>query len=413
MEDSTWFDLYRSMEAPRPARVLTGFNVNLDRIIPVTRDLLESLPADDMVPAGFRERLHHAMETCTADEIFVRDTEQYRQFAARFTGTDAIGGQAGIASMHLKSVGAPAVICIAPFMSGTARAMLQDAGVLIPPFLPAGEVEPETIHLVFEYSPGLVPLARGTVPRNNRFIVSPVHDPGTVILGESAMAAFLNAAAEIDRAFLSGYRYLTSDREFGIAADQLRAAKGRNPHLKIHIEWVSIADQGITGRLIRYILPVSDSLGVNEHELGLLYRCLEPVPAVAGSGISPTPVDCVNQAMILCTRTGLARLHLHTFGYYLLVCRNSPDPEGCRDALLLASQEAVRSSKGTEPGFVPEGRAAVDAIARAFGPEQSPGIVQTGTCTLIVIPSLIVKGITKTAGMGDRISSIAFAADPF
>jgi len=65
------------------------------------------------------------------------------------------------------------------------------------------------------------------------------------------------------------------------------------------------------------------------------------------------------------------------------------------------------------PAIVPEGIAALQDVAGVFGRKILPGIFHAGDYQVIVIPSLIAQGITKSAGMGDRISSLAFAADPF
>ena len=413
MDESTWHDLYWNLRQPPVGRTIVGFNVNIDRIIPVTAELLEALPPASGELALFREKLYRSMETCTADELFVRDTALYHAFASHFSGSDAVGGQAGIAAVRLASAGAPEVICMAPSMGVTTQALLREAGVTIPGPSGIPEVRPDTVHLVFEHSPGLVPLAEGAVPRDNRFIVSPLHDPSTIILGREMLREFRHAASTCNRAFLSGYQYLTSDRECRNAADQLVLAKKENPLLRIHIEWVTIADEAITWRFIRYILPHADSLGLNERELGFLYRSLGP--AVSGN-FGQTPLSAgrlAHQALEICRSTGLARLHLHTFGYYLAVCKSLLHPEKTRDALLFAARMAAQAAGGAGSGIVPEGWRALEDTAGAFGRELSPGIFRTGEYNVILIPSLITRGITKTAGMGDTISSIAFAADPF
>ena len=411
MEERIWYDLYRDLEPPTPVRTVVGFNVNIDRIVPVTADLLASLPEMQGELAPFRDRLYRSMQTCTADELFVRDTALYGEFIHHFSGSSTMGGQAGIAAVQLASACTREVICIAPTLGVTTRKILREAGVTIPGPEPSSG-PPDMVHLVLEYPPGLVPLAPGAVPRNNRFIVSPLHDPSTLLLKGRTLRVFLEAAASCDRAFLSGYQYLTSDREFSIAAGQLLMAKKQNPHLRIHAEWVTVADHEITRRFVWYILPHTDSLGLNERELGFVYQCLNPVRP-HNQGQAGSAVGLVQQALEICRSTGLARLHLHTFGYYIVVCRGPANPEKSRDALLFASRTIAQSAGRAEPGMVPEGRKALEEVAAIFGRDVSPGIFRAGTHRVIVIPSLIFPGVTKTAGMGDRISCLAFAADPF
>ena len=38
-----WKNLYQSLQKPQAGPVVTGFNANIDRVIPVTPDLLRSL----------------------------------------------------------------------------------------------------------------------------------------------------------------------------------------------------------------------------------------------------------------------------------------------------------------------------------------------------------------------------------
>jgi len=305
------------------------------------------------------------------------------------------------------------VICIAPSIGAATQEMLRDAGVTVagPAAVSAGS--PDTVHLVFEHSPGLVPLADGIVPRNNRFIVSPLHDPRTIILDDEMAGKFREAASSCNRAFLSGYQYLISDEEYRIAADQLRMVKAQNPHLRIHAEWVTVADDAITGRFIRHILPCVDSLGLNERELGFLCHRLDPSVSAHAGQAPLSAASLARQAIAICRAAGLVRLHLHTFGYYVVIFRDPHDPEGTRNALLFAARTVAQASPGEEPVIVPGGYQALEDAAGAFGRELSPGIFRNGEYHVIVIPSLIARGVTRTAGMGDRISSLAFAADPF
>lgn len=410
MEERTWHDLYRDLKPPVLGRTITGFNVNIDRTIPVTRELLDSLPEVSVVPEGFRERLYRSMQTCTADELFVPDTTIYRQFSTRFPGDSALGGQAGIAAGYLAAAGVPEVICIAPSLGTAAAGMLRNAGVTVPGS-ESMERRPDAVHLVFEHKPGLVPLDTGTVPRNNRFIVSPRHMPSVTLLSEAYFREFRIAASFCNRAFLSGYQYLSSDQEFQIAAEQLRVVKSLNPELRIHVEWVTVSDPAITMRFLRTILPQIDSLGANERETRLLYNGLTP-PA-AGKQDDRDVITRIRQAQAICRSTGLRRMHLHTYGYYITICNEPSRPEVSRDALLLASRAAAENIGVMAPGFIPEGHRALDDMTEEFGRDTSPGIFHTGEYTAIVVPTLMATGISQTAGLGDKISSLAFVADPF
>ena len=410
MNNRVWCDLFRDLEQPVLERTITGFNVNIDRVIPVTRELLSSLPDYKCEPAEFINRLYHSMRTCTADELVVRDDEVYNQFTGNFHGKNIIGGQAGIAAVQLASAGVSGVICIAPSLGDTSAEILLQSGITIPD-RDRTAIGPDKIHLVFEHSPGIVPIDDGIIPRSNRFIVSPCHPPSATLLDEQHFRTFRIAASFCNHAFLSGYQYLSSEEEFRAAASQIEGGRVQNPDLRIHVEWVTGAAPEVTGWFIRIILPQADSVGVNEHELGLLYRNLNSSPAGQDRGRSASVMAC--EALEICRFTGLKRLHLHTFGYYLVVCKDPPNQEMSRDALISASRIIAATAGDVSSGFVSEGMRALDEISAVFGNEITTGIYRAGDYTLIVTPTLIVNEIGGTAGLGDRISSLAFVADPF
>ena len=299
-------------------------------------------------------------------------------------------------------------------MGRMTREILQGSGVIIPDLGDGQSRSPDTIHLVFEYPPGIVPVLEGVVPRNNRFIVSPVHEPSSVLVPEGSMDRFLEEIARCTRAFLSGYQYLRSGRDFAAAAHQLRMMKRHNPDLKIHTEWVTVRERDVIGKFIRFIIPETDSLGLNEHELALIGRYLDPSGAWPGDDGDVSPVRLVKGAREVCRVTGLSRLHIHTFGWYILILRKEPgDISGSRDALLFASREVSKAAQGTGSIISPDGIRAIGQVSETFGRELSAGVFRDEDFFIILVPARIAAGITRTAGMGDRISSLAFVADPF
>jgi ADP-dependent phosphofructokinase/glucokinase len=394
--------------------VMTGFNVNLDRSIPVSQEVLDLLLRCHTELPGFLRRFWRSLRLCAADEFFVQDTGRFLKFCSRFSrsGTLSVGGQAGIAALHLRATGAPGVICLAPLVGDTAREVLGAAGVTVIG-TPPREGMPDLIHLVFEHSPGLVLHDRNVVSRKSRFIVSGRHPAGSVLLPDPLLDEAERAVASVRRLFLSGYQYLTSDTEFVAAAGQIRRFREYNHDLVIHVEWVCADDPLLTGRLVSYILPEVDSLGVNEQELALLCRHLYPAEGPAGRVI-PRPEGIMRQALDLCRRTGLQRVHVHTYGYYCVVRRDPEDPERTRDSLLFASREVVGKSELIAPHLVAEGKQALTCATGLFGPARLPGIFSAGEeFRIIVIPTLISESIARTAGLGDRISSAAFDTDLF
>ncbi len=417
MNAGVWEELYQSLQVPRMDPVVTGFNANIDRVIPVTPGFLRSFEQLGVRGSGaVLDRLKQSMRYCAADEVFISDPSLYAGLSEPFSrsGQLSVGGQAGIAAVHLHRLGIPSVTCAVPGAGPGTCALLQDAGVIPLTFEPGADSRPDSVHLVFEYAPGLVPLADHVVPRSNRFIVSPVHDPSTVIIPGGSVDSFLERITLCRRAFLSGYQYLRTEQEFVTAARQIRMIRSVHPLMRTHVECVSGADRNGMAMIFRHILPHADSIGLNERELGLfLHAVRAPDP---GSVIQApaSPVTCVRNAIALAEATGVSRIHLHSFGYYILVLKpGTPDPEGSRNALLLAARVTAGAAGGDARILSREGLLAHDALRRVFGPDESPGIFRHAAWIVVLVPACISQNIQKTSGLGDILSSTAFVADRF
>jgi ADP-dependent phosphofructokinase/glucokinase len=412
-----WEDLYQSLQKPQIDPVLTGFNANIDRIILVTPDMLRSFE-QHTVPGfdPFLDRLKHSMRYCSADEVFISENSVYQELTDSFSssGTLAIGGQAGIAAVHLCRFGIPSVTCAVPGAGPTTCGMLQDAGVISITFETGGGEHSDTTHLIFEYPPNLIQVAEQVVPRSNRFIVSPVHDPSTIHIPEASEDTFLKHIASCRCAFLSGYQYLRKEQEFITAARQIKMIRGANPRMRTHVECVSIADQSVLAMMLRHIIPNVDSIGLNEHELGLLMHALTGIDPRSAGLLPPSPVAYVHAAIALAVATGVPRIHLHTFGYYILVLGpGTIQPELSRNALLLASRVTADTAGGDEQILSGEGLLAYTDVRAAFGPDQAPGIFKVDNRMVILVPTYISQNINKTTGLGDILSSTGFVSDQF
>jgi ADP-dependent phosphofructokinase/glucokinase len=416
MNSGVWEDLYQTLQKPQLDPVLTGFNANIDRIIPVTSDLLRSFEHravqgfDVMLP-----RLKQAMRYCSADEVFIREPSRYRELSESFSrsGTLSVGGQAGIAAVHLHRLGIPSVTCAVPSAGPETCALLRNAGANPLVFESGAGDCHDIIHLIFEYPPDLLPLADGVIPRNNRFIVSPVHDSSTVIIPKAFENSFLEQIASCRRAFLSGYQYLRTEQEFVTAARQIRMIRSVHPHMRTHVECVSGADRHVMAMMLRHILPNTDSVGLNERELGLFMHALRAADPTSASLLPSSPVTSVRDAIALADATGVPRIHLHTFGYYILILKaETAQPELSRNALLLAARVTADTAGGDEQILSREGLLAYTAVREVFGPDESPGIFRYHNRLVVLVPTCISPAVQKTTGLGDILSSTAFVADP-
>ena len=416
MDDRTWQKHYDNVSSVPLKSTIVGFNVNLDRIITVTPELLSSPLFNLPILSELRFRLLHSMQICTAEEWFVTDPRMYQQFARLFAdyGHLVIGGQAGIAAVHLALMGISNILCITHSPGPDTKKILTNAGVHLLDLKGGNEPSSDTTHLIFEYSPGLVPLVKGVTPRNNRFIASPAHTPESVLIPGERMDAFSEWGAHYTRAFLSGYQYLQTDEEFCKAAEQCLLMKKNNNRMRVHVECVSVTDNKIINGFIHHILPVADSIGLNEHELVLLLHSRNSNDEEPGVFEILSPVQLVKGAFLVCKKSGLKRLHLHTFGYYVQIIRNDcAHPEKSRNALLFAARTVAQAAQGTHTEISPAGISAIVEVDKTFGPQISPGIFLNNTHTIVMIPTIIAKDIKKSSGLGDILSSSAFVADQF
>jgi len=417
MNAGDWEDLYRSLQKPHLDPAITGFNANIDRVISMTPGLLRSfeqhrVPGFDVI----LPRLKQAMRYCSADEVFISEPSAYHALFEYFShsGTLSVGGQAGIAAVHLRRIGVPSVTCTVPGAGPMTCALLKDAGVMPLTFEPGAGNRSDKIHLIFEYPPDLVQLADRVVPRSNRFIVSPDHDSSTVIIPDASERLFLDEINTCRRAFLSGYQYLRTKQQFMAAARQIRMIRGVHSLMRTHVECVSGPDPKVMRMMLRHIFPNTDSIGLNERELGLFMHQVRtpgpPPPAILPS----SPVTCVHDAIALAKATGVSRIHLHTFGYYVLILKSGTlDPEVSRNALLLAAQVTADAAGLQEQVLSEEGLLAYAAVREVFGPDEPPGIFSYDNHLVVFVPTYISQNIQKTTGLGDILSSTAFVADRF
>lgn len=361
-------------------------------------------------------RLKQSMRLCSADEVFISEPSVYRTLSGFFSrsGTLSVGGQAGIAAVHLRRLGIPHVTCAVPVAGQETCALLRNAGIIPLTFESEADARPDIIHLVFEYSPDMVRPADHVVPRSNRFIVSPLHDSSTVIIPEAFFLSFLEQIASCRRAFLSGYQYLRTEQEFVTAATQIRMIRGVHPLMRTHVECVSVSDPGVMSLMLRYIIPSTDSIGLNERELGLFMHALRAADPFPVAELPNSPASCVRDAVAFADATGISRIHLHTFGYYILILKSeTSQPEVSRNALLFAARAAAGAAGGTEQILSREGLLAYSAVRKIFGPDRTPGIFLYEDRVLVIVPTYISQNIQKTTGLGDILSSTAFIADRF
>jgi ADP-dependent phosphofructokinase/glucokinase len=411
-EEQEWCTLYAQIRACIPEYVFVAFNANIDRIIRV-----DDLPADAFAfPGGdeLRRRLDRSIEHRAAQEWFVDDPAFYRRAVAAFDrhGHTEIGGQAGIAAVHLAGMGVPNVRCFVPGICRECASMLQNRGVVPLDGTDPPPCDERHTHLVFEYG-GKGERIDATT-RANRFIASPKTHPGKPLFDSDTLERLSSLLVPCTRGFLSGYQYLTTKEEFLEARNQLRAMHRAFPAFRSHVECVTIDHEEILAMLTRWVLPEADSVGCNEQELRLILKSLGKETILPPGGRQLDPADLVEAVLTVHRSLGVQRLHLHTYGISVLV-HTCPlrDPEGSRDALMGAARAACDRAGGDRRMLLPGIGEILRKAARSLPSPAMPGIFDEGERMIIIVPALLSIPVRKTAGLGDTISSTAFVCDPF
>ncbi|WP_297512841.1 ADP-dependent glucokinase/phosphofructokinase, partial [Thermococcus sp.] len=128
----------------------------------------------------------------------------------------------------------------------------------------------------------------------------------------------------------------------------------------------------------------------------------------------------VTEAMLkLAEKTGVKRIHFHTYGYYLAL--TDYRGEFVRDALLFAALAAAAKAKLGDVPSIDEIVRAMDvpvnerakpveeALAKEYGMKE--GIAEVNGYQLSFVPTKIVARPKSTVGIGDTISSSAFVGE--
>lgn len=121
----------------------------------------------------------------------------------------------------------------------------------------------------------------------------------------------------------------------------------------------------------------------------------------------------------LAEKTGVRRIHFHTYGYYLAL--TDYRGEFVRDALLFAALAAAAKAKLGDVRNIDDITKAMDVsvnekakgveeiLAKTYGVKD--GIAEVNDYQLSFVPTKIVAKPKSTVGIGDTISSSAFVGE--
>lgn len=437
--EAAWEEHYRAAAAVNPlrgVRALLAYNSVVDKVRPVDDALLRQLPVPAAVPPLFAkaattqedlaEGLCYSISNGLALEVlcappviaFLDGLESYE---------DRLGGQAATVGRLLADYGA-ARILVHPdrfdarlarlYRGGRAEVPLRRNGKVerIPAVDFAWDCDPE-VHYILEYPKGLA-FGGGPAPRANRFIAAPFT---TIVFHPEWEAALPEVCRDTDAFFIAGLNHMGEayDAPFQRVREHIRTAKAANPDLVVHVEITSVPDLRKRAAIVDQILPLADSVGLNETELADLAFVLglprwEEVRRDPGLQL---------EALHLLRALGVPRVHLHTLGYYVALSPNSM--EGVRTSLLHAALVAAPRahsgrnpppealSQGLQHPLSPRGLQALEGLAESLSlPKRSAALLLRHGWSeeegVVAIPTRLVPRPQYTVGLGDVISGAAF-----
>jgi len=288
--------------------------------------------------------------------------------------------------------------------------------------IPFPEVEDE-VHLILEYRAGETWNPKLASPRANRFIIS--HDlQNSQLLAIEGLHESLSSF-EPEVLIVAGSHLLESlteeEREQRLTALE-RALKSVPEHILVHLEIAGVGDESFLEQMARKLLPLVDSVGLNEQELGALYRCTGGNKYQAKDFVVPTvqiAQDAVDHLLRLpYVRHGrgsheITRVHLHYLSFHLIAqwpvdgTAEKWSGQRARDAVVAAALAPTIQACGTEgklpsyeslhlrPTGLPEGK---------YIDEWENNGIQYWASTVLVCNVPL-----RTVGLGDCISATGLA----
>lgn len=464
----TWAEYLRqAVNTEVNCRVFAAFNANVDMVIKVRPQDVAAICANDKnlvaqkhyrapgrpvaTPGQFLTLLEECLSAGKSYyDIVQADLGEW--FVEHFPEhTEAMGGQAGIIANQMAALGAKAHV-YNPVLSPL-QAQMYDQRVKFPvingnelKWVPINEGANNTwtkINYIFEY-PKDTTYSFGdrsvTTVRANRVILG-TRNPLAAMAFDERMEGFLPQLGQnMDLGFMAGYhhgriegRADTLEEFIDLSIRQHQALTSTNPDLKLHYEYVPMLNGAEEEALLKALVPRFWSFGINETEIMRVLDAFGFEEQAQEIARAERSFSLYQGALALFREFGLPRLQLHNLGYYIvLLAKPYPiSPEKVRQACLFAS--AVNGVKARQGGAVPYEAVwemideplsdiglsqleafAAEAISAGFPIASdfvNTGIMEKDDHTMILVPAHVVPNPVSTVGMGDTISSSAFAAE--
>ncbi|MGI6694017.1 MAG: ADP-dependent glucokinase/phosphofructokinase [Limnochordia bacterium] len=448
------------------ANTLAAFNTNVDVVVHLEQANLAPLLANERIdlqkvkqlldtdiPAVNNENeflavLMQALQEGKSVHIVLRDLAMLDWLEEVFAERqESMGGQAGIIANQMAGLGAHSMVytsLLSPKQAsmffpevdvpvvrdGLSIVSVQDAA------RPGDQIKENWI---FEYAKGERFELGGHVivtPRANRVILA-TRPEGVVMAFDPDMEEYLPELGKaVDVAFLAGYHYApAAEGELAAYLDtamgSVHKLKEQNPDLRLHYEYVPMTADEAERTVLKAVGREIHSFGINENEIKRVLRLYGYEQERAAIDSNECAYTLYDGTLRIMDELGFERIQLHNLGYYVVLVKDPQrvDLEHVREACLYAS--AVNGIKAKYGGYVlheqlwEAGEIALSAIGfrqlEIFAEEMrrrgvdvpssflEEGILEFDSHAVLIIPAHVIPEPVSTVGMGDTISSSAYA----
>ncbi|MCK5159265.1 MAG: hypothetical protein KAR08_08920 [Candidatus Heimdallarchaeota archaeon] len=450
----------------RTKGVLVGFNVNIDKIIEITPEVINTVISKQKYQINLQEKraskivrsiedffyfLFQSLKEGRADEYLIVSNQISMWIERNFSVKDVkIGGQAGIIANLLKKINVNQILLSLPIFNKELMKLLDSSILVVSETgerLSLEEVknidEHESnpiIHYVFEFTEGRYSFGDKIVEckRSNRFIISFDLVNSILKIRDSFYNFSIDNIRNFSLAIVSGFHLVhpevhsqkTIDMIIKPARDLFQKWKKLNPDITIHFEIAATNDKDLRKKIIDTILPFVDSIGLNEQELLDFIEIIDPTTYLLLKG-NLSSVNLFKGIRKISSKFPHLRIHLHYLGYYLtlsppiskeLVSRRKKSlllaslfAAETADKKVITSKEDILnvqilvSSKGMNELHKLEAYLNEEYNKISIFAEE--GWFTTPSFTLVSIPTIMVNSPKQLVGLGDTISSISVLFD--
>lgn len=432
---------------------VTAFNANIDAVIKMSGENLKKLinelglslaELEDVKqtkifePKDVIKGIFKCFKNGIAEEWITEEKTVYDWLNEKI-GYDRlqIGGQGGIVANALATVGIKQVIAhtnslpklqAEQFVKKDNLLSFNENGELKPANLINREKDIALIHWIIEFDRGDVLEIEGQkikCPKSNRFIAT--YDPLNLKLVVDKPFMDYVQKNKTEYVVLSGFHALTSNND-GVnlikkIVPELKKWKENNKEAIFHLEIASTQDLDVRKAIVCDVVPLMDSIGVNERETIDVLEAIGENELVTLCKNKTTAENLFAGIVKIKEKLKVKRIQLHMFGLYITLqdsgFRITPE-QNLNGMMTAATVAAAKAGTGTIDNLLfAHGNSVSDVglieasnLATSIGQNdlEVKGIARYRQWDLVVVPTILIEKPITLVGMGDTISSISLVA---